>query len=440
MFKNKFFKTTFILMVGGVFTKLLGFIIRIVYTRIVGEEGIALYMLVIPSYSLMVSIATLGLPIAISKVVAEGKKRSLNVLLSMVPVIIGINLIIILIIVFSSSYISEVLLHEEKTKTLLISMSLVLPFISLSSLIRGYFFGKQQMMPHTISNIVEQAFKLGIVLLILPKLLKYGTLITVNGLILISILSETISIIIFIIYFPKRVKITKNDVKPDLYTIKEIFKISIPTVSSRFIGNVGYFFEPIILTNILLSVGYSKHFIISEYGIYNAYVITLLMIPSFFISAISQSLIPEISKLYYQGNFRMVKKRIKEGLIFSLLIGIAINTLIFLFANPILEAVYNTTKGIKYLKALIPFFTIFYLEGPLISSLQAIDKAGTTFKITLIGTIIKSLSLIVFSYLKIGLYSLIISEIINIFIVVGFNYAFLKKELSKISISNYIKS
>ena len=71
--KNKFIKSTIILIIGGLITKLLGFVIKIVYTRMIGEDGISLFMLVTPAYSLFITIAQLGLPIAISKLVAENK-------------------------------------------------------------------------------------------------------------------------------------------------------------------------------------------------------------------------------------------------------------------------------------------------------------------------------------------------------------------------------
>ena len=65
------------------------------------------------------------------------------------------------------------------------------------------------------------------------------------------------------------------------------------------IGNICYFLEPILLTNILLINGYSNDYILLQYGAYNAYSISLLAMPSFFIQDISSSLLPEISRFYY---------------------------------------------------------------------------------------------------------------------------------------------
>jgi len=74
--KNLFIKSTIILILGGIITKILGFIIRIIYTRIVGAEIIGLYSLVTPTYSLLITIAMLALPTTISKLVAENKHNT----------------------------------------------------------------------------------------------------------------------------------------------------------------------------------------------------------------------------------------------------------------------------------------------------------------------------------------------------------------------------
>ena len=69
--KNKFIKSTLILIVGALFTKLLGFIIRIIFTRTVGIDAINLFSLIMPTYSLLITLASLGLPLAISNLIAD---------------------------------------------------------------------------------------------------------------------------------------------------------------------------------------------------------------------------------------------------------------------------------------------------------------------------------------------------------------------------------
>lgn len=424
--KNKFIKSTVILVVGGITTKLLSFIIRIYFTRVI-KDGINIYSLIMPTYSLLITITQLGFPIAISNIIAKGEKRGKNIMSSIIPVSLLLNLILILIVIFSAKYLSNNLLHEPDTYYPLIALSLVLPFISLSSIIRGYFFGKQQMMPHSISNIIEQLFKLFIVLVILPHLLKYGTIVAVCGYILISILSETISIVVFLLYLPKNFKIERKDIKPDFGTIKDVLAIGLPAVGSRIIGNIGYFFEPIILSYMLLKTNFTNDYIISNYAIYNTYVIGLLIVPTFLLGAIGTSMLPEISKNI--NNKEKVRRLFKKTMIFSLIIGVFSNIVIYFSCDFILNLLFNTTDGCNYIRFLAPFFTIFYFESPLSSILQAYNMTGYIMKTTIIGVIIKLASLVILSLFHIGIYALILSEVINIFYVVIGNYFKVKQIL-----------
>ena len=220
-----------------------------------------------------------------------------------------INFIIMIILLFTSKYIATNLLHEPRTMYGLKCIGFVLPFISISSILRGYFFGKQKMMPHIVSNITEDLVRLVTLLIGIPIFLKKGISYALSFIILSNILSELTSIFVLFFFLPKHFKIKKEDITPKKHNIKSILNISIPTTGSRIIGNIGYFLEPIILTFFLLKYGYSNNYIVSEYGIINGYVMPLLLLPSFFTLAISQALIPVVSKSYSDNNIIYTKKK-----------------------------------------------------------------------------------------------------------------------------------
>ncbi len=207
--------------------------------------------------------------------------------------------------------------------------------------------------------------------------------------------------------------------------------LSLPTVGGRIIGNVAYFFEPIILTYVMKAVGYSNSFIVSEYGIYNAYVIPLLVIPSFIVQAISTALIPEISRSFEKRDSKNIHKRLKQSLVLCLILGLVTNVFVFLFPEFLLRVVYDTSSGIDYIRILAIFFILYNFEGPLSSTLQALGKTKEAFRATTIGVLIKTVSIAVFSLFKIGLYGLVIGEILDILFVVGINYKNIKKVLKK---------
>ena len=429
--KNTFLKSTIILLIGGVITKILGMFIKIITNRLLGTEGLGLYMLITPTFMLLITIAQLGFPTAISKLVAEEKSNNKNLVFSIIPFSLIINFIIMIILLFSSEFIAVNLLHEPKSINALKCIGFVLPLISISSILRGYFFGKQRMFPHIISNITEDLVRLISLIIGIPIFLKNGIVSAVSFIVLSNLISELTSILILFLFLPKNFKLKKEDIIPQRKNVENILNISIPTTSSRIIGNVGYFFEPIILTFFLLKYGYSNNFIINEYGIINGYVMPLLLLPSFFTLAISQALIPIVSKSYSDNNINYTRKKIRQSILFSMIIGIPSTLLFLLFPELPLKLIYNTNEGIEYIRVMAPICFLYYFQTPLSSSLQAMGKAKDSMIGTILGVSIKTITLIIGCNLKIGLWGLILSICINIVIVTLYDYSRVKKHLKR---------
>ena len=426
--KNKFIKSTIILIIGGLITKVLGMIIKIVLTRTIGTEGISEYMLVLPTFNLFITLCNLGVPIAITKLISEKKNSSKRIVIPTTIIVLLYDLILIFIILFIAKYLANNLLHKNSIYYPLIAIGSNLPFITLSSIIKGYFFGKEKVFPITLSNIIEQIARLLLTTTVVAKMMNHSLIAAVTTVVLINIISEGASIIILLFFLPKD-KITKEDFHRDNKLLREIFGISIPNTMARLIGSITYFFEPIILTNVLKYVGYNLEYITTTYGVINGYVYPLLLLPSFFTLAISSAILPVVSNSYSNKNYSYTKKKIKEAIFFSMIVGIPA-TLIFIFIPDIpLKLVYNTTLGTEYIKITAPFFLLHYIQAPLTSSLNGMGYSKTAMKGTLYGGIIKLLSLVIFSLLKMGLWSLIISTILNVVIVTIHHIYYVRKYL-----------
>ena len=429
MKKDTFKMSIFILLIGGLITKILSFIIRVLFTRTITDEGMNLYTIVSPTFSLLIALASFSLPISISKIISKQTTARPKIMFTSLFFGLTFSFVLLLLILLLAPFISTTLLKEETLTPLIYAMAFTLPFISITSVLKGYFLGKMKVIPNTVSNIFEQLARIIFLIFLLPKLVSKSIILGVVSYILFNIITEIISIFVFYLYLPKKIMLTKNDFLPSKSIINEILATSIPSVSGRIIGNIAFFLEPILLTNILLFVGYPSSYILAEYASYNAYAIGLLTLPSFFIAAICQILIPEISKYYNLKKYTLVKKRMKQALKYSFTIGLFFSIFLFFTRDFFLEILYKTTRGSDYIFILAPFFVLFYLEAPLTSTLQAINKAKAAMKITLLGAIIKLLIMSILSFLRVGIYGLVFSEIINIIIVVFLNYRILKKAL-----------
>ena len=425
--KEKFIKSTIILVIGGFITKILSLAIRVIITRTIGLDGIGLYTLVLPSFNLFITIATMSLPIAISKLVSENKRNNKKLILGIIPVCLIFNLVIIIIIILLSSFISDKLLHNKLLKAPLICTSITLPFITISSIIRGYFFGKEKMSIHVLSNIIEQIVRIIVIIYLTPYFLKKGIYHAVSSVILFNVISELSSIIVFIFFIPKKTVISKEDFKFDKKNIKDLVSVSVPTTVGRLISSIGNFLEPIIITHILISLNYTNQSITSEFGIINGYVIPMVTMPSFLTGAISSALLPPISKYFVRNQKKEIKRTLKLGILISIFIGFICTFLLFMYPKFFLKTIFKTNYGINYLKFASIMFLSSYIIGPISSVLQAINKSNKIMLVNIIGVIIKTIVLILTCYLDIKMYSLLISYFVQ-FIYTLFHYFILLKK------------
>ena len=109
--KEKFIKSTIILIIGGVITKVLGMLYKIILTRYLSTEALGVYMMILPTCILFISLASFGFPVAISKMISEDDKNNKRLLSTSLIFILLINIILILVILIISKPLSIHFLH-----------------------------------------------------------------------------------------------------------------------------------------------------------------------------------------------------------------------------------------------------------------------------------------------------------------------------------------
>lgn len=412
--KEKFINSVIILLIGGLLTKLLGMFIKIMMSRLIGTEGLGLYMMVLPTFSLFIGIGQFGLPTALSKLVAEKRKNNIKLFFSILPISLFINLLLIITIIVIAPVLATNLLHDPRCYLPILAIAVVIPFTSLSSICRSYFFGKEKMVPHVVSNLLEDIVRLTLMIIGIPFFLPKGLEYAVCYIILSNVISEGVSILVLFLFLPKKIQLKKEDLIPKKDYMKESLSIGIPNTTGRLLGSIGYFLEPILLTTTLLSLGYSSKFITTEYGILSGYVMPLLLLPSFFTMAISQALLPVVSREYTRGNYTFVRRKIKQAILYSLAIGIPVTIFFIIFPEFPLKLIYHTNEGISYMRFLAPVCLFQYIQSPLSSCLDAMGRSRDAMIGTTIGVIIRSIFLVLLSLLNIGLWGLIIAISLNV--------------------------
>ena len=427
--KEKFIKSTIVLIIGGIITKILGMLNKVIMARYLGTEGLGIYMMILPSFILFLNISSFGFPVAVSKLVSEDDRNNKKLIFTSIIFVLFINFLLMIFILFIAKYLSFNLLHEKRSYYAIMAISLVIPFASISGILRSYFFGRERMRPHVISHITEDIVRIIAMVFGVQFFMHKGVEYAVCFVILTNIISEVTSILILFFFLPKNFSLTRSDVKPSKIYLRDCLSISIPTTATRLIGSICYFLEPIILTGVLLYVGYPNSVIVREYGIISGYALPLILLPSFFSNAISQALLPVITKKYKMRDIAGVKRKIRQGIAYSLLIGIPLTIVLEMFPDKLLKLLYNTTSGVSYIRFLAPVCLLQYIQAPLASTLDALGMSKENFTSNLAGVLTRLVMLPLFSLIKIGMWGLIFSTSLNVVVVTMMNIKQVRKKL-----------
>lgn len=405
MSKQSFLRGTFILIVAGFFTKLLGFINKIVVARIMGDEGVGLYMMAVPTFILAVTLTRLGLPIAISKMVAEADAVNDTKKIKKI-LVISLTLTSILSIVWTAGLIlltpilAKFFFTDERTIYPLLAIAPVVPIVAISSVIRGYFQGVQNMRPPAYSQMIEQVVRIMLVAFFTAWLLPYGVEFAAAGAMISVIFGELASLI----YLFSKFKLNKSFklrsrifhyLKNGQETFRSLMSISLPATGSQLIGSISYFFEPIIVAQSLALAGVMPAIATKQYGALTGFAIPLLLLPSFFTYAISTSLIPTISEAAAQRKHRMIQYRINQAIRFSFIAGGISFIITYVFAYPLMDLFYNAPQFATYVQLMAPFFFFHYFQGPLAAALQALGFAKAAMINSLVGAVVKTAGIFV---------------------------------------------
>jgi len=397
---SKFLKGTFILLTAGFITRVLGFIYRIVLARSIGEEGVGLYMMAYPTFILVVTITQLGLPVAISKNIAEAEARRdfaeiKKILVVSLAITIGLSIIITPALLLLAPILSTTLFTDQRTYYPLMAIAPALPIIAVSSVLRGYFQGRQNMRPSAISQILEQIVRITLIATATKTFLPYGVEYAAAAAMAASVLGELLSLIYLVTTFKlkKRFRLRKNFfqfVHKGKRTFKELMEIALPTMGSRMIGSIAWFFEPIVVAHSLAIAGVIAVNATRQYGSLTGYAMPLLMLPSFVTFSLSTSLVPAISEANSRNNHKLIEYRLQQALRFVFLTGGLAVIVLYVLADPLMQLMYGSTKGAYFIRIMAPFFLFYYYQGPLQAVLQALNLARAAMINSLIGAVVKT--------------------------------------------------
>jgi len=212
------------------------------------------------------------------------------------------------------------------------------------------------------------------------------------------------------------------------YIFKKILGISIPLTSSRLIDSFTYFLEPIIMTSLLIKQGLSVDEITLEYGMFTAYVLPLLLMPSFFSTSYGKVLLLEMSKAESDKKHQKSLKLFNNFTLLSLGTGLIFTLAMFFFPKQLLQILFKTTKGAKYVRILSFPFLLYYLEAPLHAAMTSLNLEKNDFIVCLSSSIVRIISLILLLPIY-NVFAVILATLIGIVVHVSMSMFYVYRRL-----------
>ena len=406
--KEGFAQGIFAMMTSQVVVKVLGLFYKLYLTNRsgFGDEGNAIANAGFQVYALMLSITAIGIPGAISKIIAKklsiGDHRGANKILKMSLMIfatvglVGSYFLYSFADTFANQY-----LHIKEAKLSIIALSPSIFLVSVISVLKGYFNGRESIKTTAKAQGIDQFVNTILTISTIELMVFITKKTNTERMAAISNLSTTFGNIAELTYLIKEYIKIKPEIKKEILSsadientrikvlLKEIAKVAIPISLTALIMSISKNIDSTTIVKELSNVvGYKEAK--KQYGILSGKVDPLINLPLSFNMAIITALLPSISAT--NGNADKINKRIFQSYFIGMAISFPILFIYMCYPNEILNLLFpNATSGWKILRVSAISIIFITLEQINNTILEGLEKPFVPIISILIGVIVKAI-------------------------------------------------
>lgn len=409
---SKLLRGTFILTLGTMVSKVLGLFYVIPFYEIVGYRGTVLYNYSYVPYTIFISIATAGIPLAVAKFISKynaleeyqvGRKLFKSGLL----VMLGTGIVSFLVMYLSAPLLADIVIQDDDQVTtakdvitVIRAVSFALIVVPFMSLIRGFFQGHQSMGPSAVSQVVEQIVRIAFVLVgayVVLNLLDGSIASAVSVATFAAFIGALGSLLVLFWYWVKRKphldEILLHDKGSIDISLGQIYKeILIYAAPFVFVGIANPLFQLIdqlTFNKAMVSMGLAKQtdFALS---VLNFESHKLVIIPVSLATAFSLTLVPSVTKAFVENDRKDLIRQLNQTFQVMLFLTLPAVLGLSLLAEPVYTVFYEHKElGTEVLRAYAPVAILFSLYSVSAAVLQGINEQRFTVLGLLVGLLIK---------------------------------------------------
>ena len=370
--KGAFLKGAFWIAAGGFTAKLIGALYRIPLTNLVGGRGLGLYQLIYPVYCLLLTVSATGIPSSIAKLTAERIARGeddravFRTAMKLFTLIglMGTALMCILAPFLAKAQGSEEVLWGYYT----LAPSVLL--VSVISVFRGWFQGRNQMFPTALSEVVEQAVKVAVGIAF-AYLFQDNIAKAVVFLLLAVSVSELVALLVMWVIF-RRVHapdLSKN--QGGRVAMKTVLKLSVPVTFNSILLPLSGLLDSVLAPRLLSAYTADA---VTAFGLFAGGAVTVINLPVSVCYGLAAASIPRVAMATKGG--KSLRRRIFFSLGITALIGGVSALGLYLFAEPAATIIFRSLQG-EELSLLIRLIQAFAVSAFTLSCVQTLSACLT---------------------------------------------------------------
>lgn len=438
---------TAVMTLANLTIRILGFVYRVVLSRIIGPQGLGLIQLVYPVFFIAVAFTGSGLPLAVSRLVSEKKAKAdhdgvrYTISLSLILVAI-ISIVIIAIVLLNIDFIIQKIIGDNRVKGSLIVILPSLLFIGFAQVFKGYFYGTRDVNPPALAEVIEQVTRMGVAIgLLLWAAPKYSLPIVAALVMVGTVIGDLVSLL----YVHSKYSIEQRKLLRSIGPYKRltidgskgilasIGKIAIPVTCTRLVSSLLTAANSIIIPQRLMAAGMIQDDAVGLFGIMTGMVLPMLFMPFIVTNALQVNLVPNLAESVTLKRTKDLKDKIRKAIIITsytafpavgLLVSLGAPIGDLLYAQPMVgQLLVPTAFGLV-------FHALSHTSTGIMNGLAQQNKAAIHYIIGSLVQLICSYALIAIP--SIGIYGFIIGFYASSIMICLLN---LKSALSKVRLN-----
>ena len=393
--RQSFLKGAIIISAGGFISKILGAVYRIPLTNFLGGGGMGVYQMVYPLYCILLTVSASGIPSGIARLKASGKSEGVELSAFRFYGLVG------LIGTLAMFLLAEPLAAIQGEASVALCCKLLCPsvfFVSLLSVVRGYFQGLGNMYPTAVTEVAEQLIKVAFGC-VFAYLLRDNPALAVASTLFAVTLSEAFSTIVAAVWYRKkkpRAPLYRLPSPP----VSAILKYTVPLTLTAIALPLSQLAESVIAVRLLREITTDAT---ALYGIFSGCAVTIINLPVSVTYGLAASAVPQISPLAESGDFPAARKKAFKALLITLAVSLPMAIVLYAFAPLAAKIIFGSLKE-RELETLIRLVRIMAACSVTQSLVQTSSACLTALGRPALSTVTQWLS----SFLRVGICALLI--------------------------------